>query len=171
MNELWMDIQGYNGDYQISNLGRVKSFKNGGEKILMPVLTEDSKGGYLAVTLCKDGNKKKHMIHRLVADAFVPGYRPGYIVNHIDEDKTNNTWTNLEWTTVRENNIHGTRTQRAVETFINNRNKTIHCLELNMDFDSQRAVADYFGCCRQYVGMCLQGRRKTIKGYHIEYKN
>jgi hypothetical protein len=170
MEELWMDIQGYDGDYQISNLGRVKSFKGGHERILTPTFMGQGCEEYLEVTLCKNGRKKHCLVHRLVAQAFVSGYEEGYVVNHIDEDKTNNVWTNLEWISIRENNIHGDRLRKSVQTNISNRNKIIHCLELDMDFYSQREAAAYFGCCAQYIGMCLQGRRKTVKGYHIEYR-
>lgn len=171
MQELWMDIEGYNGDYQISNFGRVKSLKRKTPKILTPTFTDSNHEEYLEIKLSKNGKTKHHLIHKLVAQAFVDGYVEGYVVNHIDEDKTNNVWTNLEWISVRENNTHGTRTQRASQTRISNKNKIIHCLELNMDFNSQAEVAQYLGCSHQYVGMCLQGRRKTIKGFHIEYKN
>lgn len=170
MEELWMDIQGYEGDYQISNLGRVKSLKGGREKFLTPTFIGKGYEDYLEVTLCKNGRRKHHLVHRLVAQAFVGGYEEGCIVNHIDEDKTNNVWTNLEWISIRENNIYGTRTQRAVQTRINNGNRIIHCLELDMDFYSQKEAAAYFGCSSQYVSFCLKGERKSIKGYHIEYR-
>lgn len=170
MEELWMDIEGYDGDYQISNLGRVKSLKRAREKFLTPTFAGSNNNEYLEVKLCKDGKTKHHLIHRLVACAFVDGYEEGYVVNHIDEDKTNNICTNLEWISIRENNMHGDRRRKVVQTRASNKNKIIYCPELDMDFYTQQDAANYFGCCVQYVGMCLQGRRKTIKGFHIEYR-
>ena len=92
--EQWRDIEGFDGLYQVSNQGRVKSLKYGKEKILKGV---KSCNGYLTVGLCKDGKEVRKYIHRLVAEAFLPNPQNLPQVNHKDEDKTNNCVENLEW--------------------------------------------------------------------------
>lgn len=98
MKEVFKKVRGFN--YEVSNLGRVRSLFT--EKIL-----KDSDGyGYRRVTLTKDGKQYGKFTHRLVAEAFIPRVRGKTQVNHIDEVKTNNQVTNLEWCTQRENNTH-----------------------------------------------------------------
>lgn len=91
--EMWKPISGYEGLYEVSNFGRVKSLKFGKEKILTP----GNYKGYLSVQLCKDGKRKMMRVHRLVAEAFIPNPNKLETVNHKDEDKTNNSANNLEW--------------------------------------------------------------------------
>lgn len=95
-NEIWKDIEGYEGLYQVSNFGRVRSFHCGKIRILNP---KAPASGYKMVALRKNGEDKHISIHRLVALAFVPGYAPTLVVNHKDEDTTNNAADNLEWVT------------------------------------------------------------------------
>lgn len=101
--EEWKPIDGYNGYYLISNHGRVKSLKNE-EKILKP---DTCNKGYLRLTLSIKGVKTKYSIHQLVANYFIDkpnDYNDGqYIINHLDEDKTNNHYKNLQYTTIQEN--------------------------------------------------------------------
>ena len=100
--EIWKDVKNYEGHYQVSNLGRVKSFKLNRERIMKAGF--DTKG-YRQVSLSKDGEQKTRKVHQLVAVAFL-GHTPcGYklVVNHIDIDKLNNNVLNLEIVTVREN--------------------------------------------------------------------
>lgn len=109
MNEVWKDIVGYEGRYQVSNIGRIKSLQewnvNKGkfryrERIMSPT---DNGNGYLIVSL-KNGNKRKnYYVHRLVATAFVSNPRNVNYINHLDYNKTNNVFSNLEWTTQKEN--------------------------------------------------------------------
>lgn len=165
MNEIWMNINGYE-DYQISNYGRVKSLKNGKERMLSPRLRRD---GYLDVNLWENGKQKFYQVHRLVAEYFVPGYQEGYVVNHIDEDKTNNVASNLEWISQRQNTIHGTAIERRVCTYHSNRNKTVYCTELDMTFKTQAEAARYFGVTGPTIYKVLAGIRNTVKGYHLIY--
>lgn len=108
MIEIFKDINGFDGDYQISNLGRVKSLKKPNSIILKPGL---NKPGYKFVILTKHGVQTNHMIHRLVALHFLP-QSDKTVVNHLDENKLNNCVDNLEWCTHKENLHYGTGLQR-----------------------------------------------------------
>lgn len=108
MKEIWKPIEGFDG-YMVSNHGRV----NGKRKMLKP---SGGTTGYLHVTLFKNGERHTKLVHRLVADAFIPNPNNLPVVNHIDENRANNHVENLEWTTQEGNINFGTRTQRMVET-------------------------------------------------------
>lgn len=112
--EYWADIEGYEGIYQVSNLGNVKSFsrvvprKNGKKRVikgreLTPTL---HKKGYYYVRLGAKGNQKHFYIHRLVATAFIPNPHNKPQVNHINGNKADNNVRNLEWMTAQENITH-----------------------------------------------------------------
>lgn len=109
MIETWKDVKGYERLYQISNLGRLKSFHKCIEGRIRKFDQRD--GGYLNVDLYKngDGTKKMSTIHQLVAEHFVEGCEEGLIVNHIDGDKHNCVSSNLEWVTYKENDNHAIR--------------------------------------------------------------
>ena len=119
MKEIWKDIQGYEGLYQVSNFGKVKSFRASTkfgkpeEMLLKPSLINS---GYYVVTLYKQKEKHKFQIHRLVAETFIPNPLCLPCVNHKDEDKLNNSVENLEWCTYQYNNNYGTARIRASET-------------------------------------------------------
>ena len=114
-NEIWLSIEGYEGLYEVSNMGRVKSLRdrygNPREKILSQV---DNGNDYLIVNLWKNGKMKHYLVHRLVATSFIQnpnGYR---CVNHKDENKTNNCVDNLEWCTQKYNCNYGKAQARRV---------------------------------------------------------
>lgn len=119
--ELWRDIQGYEGLYQVSNYGRVRSLErvimrsNGksqpiGKKILRFATDKD---GYLIASLRKGGIKRMKKVHRLVAEAFIPNPQNLPQVNHKDENKSNNNVDNLEWCTASYNINYGTRKEKV----------------------------------------------------------
>lgn len=123
MDEQWKDIAGYEGYYQVSSCGRIKSVERYiqdrfgmkapyriPEKILKP---KRSQKGYLFVHLSVQGRAKPCRIHRLVAEHFIPNPQGLPTVNHKNEDKTDNRVENLEWCTQAYNNEYGTRTQRS----------------------------------------------------------
>lgn len=115
MEEIWKDIKGYEGLYQISNLGNVKALEkqcwNGGawwtmkEKLLKPTKTNY---GYFMISLYKGGKRcrKKFLVHRLVADEFIPNIDSKPYINHLNHIRTDNRLENLEWITQRENCSH-----------------------------------------------------------------
>ena len=101
--EEWRDIVNYEGIYQVSSCGRIRSFQRGKVKLLKPQVTED---GYLYVCPFKNGNTKNFFIHILVAQAFISNHEGEREVNHIDGNKSNNSVENLEWSTPSENKNH-----------------------------------------------------------------
>ena len=109
MEEVWKDVVGYEDKYQISNLGRIRSLKdthgNYKERLLNPT---PNLRGYLGQCVSKDGIKKRITIHRLVAQTFIPNPNNYPEVNHKDEDKNNNSVSNLEWCTRLYNINYGT---------------------------------------------------------------
>lgn len=119
MEEIWIDISGYEGKYQVSNLGRVRSliYKNNAngkiykrEKLLKQFY---DRNGYLRVDL-KMGKRKNAQVHRLVALAFIPNPLEKPQVNHKDKDKENNKVDNLEWVTNQENQLHRYRIPKTI---------------------------------------------------------
>ena len=117
--EEWKDIKGYEGIYQVSNTGRVRSFlkKDG---LVGYRLSDTPKeraliehgNGYIYVTLSKDGRNANHYVHRLVAEAFIGDIPKGCVINHIDYNKSNNCSDNLEITTQKGNVIHSVEKMR-----------------------------------------------------------
>lgn len=109
MKEIWKDIEGYEGLYQISNLGRIKSLKRMMKnRKCEEIIKSPSKSekGYLRIALCKNGKIKYVSVHRLVANAFIPNLQNKPCVNHKDCDTSNNNVNNLEWCTYKENNSY-----------------------------------------------------------------
>lgn len=102
-DEIWADIEGYDGDYQESNYGRTKSFKNGKVKILRPVPTLN---GYLKVVLSKHNQKNTKHIHQLVSQCFIPNPENLPEVNHKFGVKFDNYFENIEWNTHLKNIEH-----------------------------------------------------------------
>ncbi|MBO3062747.1 NUMOD4 domain-containing protein [Mammaliicoccus fleurettii] len=107
MTEVWKDVKGYEGLYKVSNHGKVWSAR---KKILL----KEVKGGreYYRVVLTKNKEKKYFDVHRLVAINFIDNPFKKKCVNHIDENKTNNHYSNLEWVTHKENVNHGTAIEK-----------------------------------------------------------
>lgn len=111
MTEVWKDIENYEGIYEISNHGNVKSVSRKGTCGGLLKLSKD-KNGYLCVGLNKNGKRKTFKVHRLVAMAFVQNTYGLPEVNHKDEDKENNCYSNLEWCDHKYNSTYGTRGER-----------------------------------------------------------
>lgn len=140
--EIWKDINGYDGDYQVSNMGRVKTLKKQigriePEKIMTPTTTYQ---GYSRVVLRKDGKSKIFAVHRLVADAFIPNINGKPIVDHIDGDRTNNQVENLRWCTFKENCLNSTKLRSS------DRYNSISVIDSNGNvFKSFREAGRYWG--------------------------
>ena len=155
--EEWKDIDGYNGDYQVSTTGRIKSYKNANKPRILSLFYRRS--GYLRVTLCKNGKLKTHDIHRLVAKAFLPNPLNLPEVNHKDEDSSNNRVENLEWCTSKYNANYGGRTEKIRKALKGKpkprrrnkmtKNKLLNEVNLNdlgKDFYTVSEAAQILGC-------------------------
>lgn len=126
MTEEWREVKDYEGFYQVSNMGRVRSLtrkvncRNGKTRILLGRILKPGSGKegtwpYYSVNLSKYGITKMRSVHRLVATAFIDNPNNLPFVNHKDEDKLNNRADNLEWLTLRDNTNYGTAIKRAIE--------------------------------------------------------
>lgn len=134
MEEVWKDIEGYEGLYQVSNKGNVKSLKNNKGKYKEKLLKQSKESnGYLKVTLRKKYKKKTYLVHRLVAKAFIENPNKLPCVNHKDECKTNNVVSNLEWCTYKYNSNYGTHIKRVSESQINDPNKSKQVYQYTKD--------------------------------------
>ena len=164
--EIWKDIEGYEGYYQVSNMGNVKSLnynRTGKEGILK--LGKDSKG-YLFVVLCKENTKKPCRIHRLVATAFCENPHGYKEVNHISEDKTDNRAENLEWVSHEYNSNYGTRNKRIAEKL----SKPIYGINkvngLIVEFKSSHEAGRTLGIAQQNINACCKGKYKSAGGFY-----
>ena len=167
MEEIWRDIKDYEGYYQVSNRGIVKSLErmkrnNGGyQKIPEKILkVYDNGKGYLRVQLCKDGKVKNCRINRLVAQAFLPNPNNLPEVNHIDQDKTNNCVENLEWCTTQYNVEYS---QAKAVIGINKISGLI------LEFPSLMEAERQTGISNKHICDCLKGRCKSAGGYYWIY--
>lgn len=158
MKEIWRDCKGYEGKYQVSNLGRIWSVKN--QKYLTPNIHTK---GYLKVTMvAKNGKVKQEYIHRLVALSFIDNPDNLPQVNHKDENKLNNCVDNLEWCTCKENINYGTRTERQAEK----RRVTIECVELGKIFKSITEASKETNIPISCISKACSGLQETAGGKH-----
>lgn len=177
MEEVWKPVIGFEGFYEASNLGRVRSLdrevdsKAGSVriikgKVLKPVM---HRNGYLQIHLCKEGKHKWFSVHRLVYAAFCGTIPSGMQVNHIDECKTNNRLENLNLMTHKENNNFGTRTERAAKA----QSKPVVAFDeagnVVLEFSSTME-AGRNGFHQGALSLCCRGKLKHHRGYRWKYK-
>ena len=175
--EIWRDIKGYEGLYQVSDQGRVKSLErkvrhwSGGERIqkeriLKPKIDRD---GYLQLNLYAGGKRKWLLVHRIVCEAFHKNHDNKPQVNHINENKTDNRACNLEWCTCKENINHGSRTERVAKAL----EKPIGQYKLDGQlikvWPSTAIVERQTGFSRGSIWGVANGRHKQAYGYIWKY--
>ena len=164
MEEIWRPIEGYEGLYEISSYGRVKSLEryrsnNGGIQLLKErIMNPLDYNGYKNVLLWKNGSKKKEYVHRLVAKAFIPNPDNLKEVNHKDENPSNNMVENLEWCNHRYNMNYGTLQQRRRVKMINN-----GCY-LDMDSDEKKRYR------KEYHKKWYQDHKEEQIEYHKKWR-
>ena len=171
--EIWKNIEGFEGLYQVSSEGRVKSLERKvrhgrtvKERILKPYM---DRGGYLLVGLCAGGKKKTLKVHRLVCEAFHDNQDNKSDVNHINENKTDNRACNLEWSTRRENLNHGTRNERSAKAL----SKPICQYTLDekivKTWASLTEVKRQTGFGQSHISQVANGKRKQAYGFIWKY--
>ena len=186
MEEVWKDVVGYEGFYQVSNMGNVRSVTrtvkcaDGSVRTWTgrPIKPDTKKNGYMQVMLRKPGIAKQRLVHRVVAEAFVPNHDGLPCVNHKDEKKKNNQADNLEWCDVLYNNLYGdghiSRANNGRESSIRSCAKPVCQYTLDGEF-----VGEYFSAMEAGrvnsinqggISECCNGKQKTAYGYVWRYK-
>ncbi len=173
MDEIWKDIDGFNGDYQVSTQGRIRSFKRKKIMYLKPQLVN----GYERVHLNCDNKKHYLFVHRIVATAFIPNPKNKPEVNHLDENPRNNNVTNLDWVTSKENKQWGTSLQRRSLSQRKTHNpKAVYQFDKSLNlinvFPSRNEAARSLGFDKGGIGhACHQDYKfTTYKGFIWRYE-
>lgn len=182
--ENWKDIQGYEGFYQVSDCGNVKSLardvynprgtviRHMEEKILVQCIDNH---GYARVNLYLNGKMKSIFVHRLVATAFIENPENKPMINHKDENPLNNCVDNLEWCTASYNANYGTRNARISQIRRSYKlgnapsARAVFCVELNKTFDCAKRVEEELGIWGTSITRICKGKAKTTGGFHWRY--
>ena len=172
MEEIWKDIKGFEGLYQVSNMGRVKSLRR--NIILKSRITRN---GYERVNLSANNIPKLYSVHRLVANAFISNPDNLPQVNHKDENRTNNHVDNLEWCTQEYNQNYGTINIRKSQKQLNDKNKSKVVLQYTLDgtfikeWKSTMDVQRNLGFAHTHISECCRGKQANYAyGYIWKYK-
>ena len=169
--EVWKDISGFEGYYQVSDKGRVRSLdrkvwnanNNTFNSIKGRTLKPGNVNGYKLVVLNKGGKRTSVKVHRLVAEAFIPNPKRLEYVNHKDENKSNNRLGNLEWCTAKYNVYYGenSRTRPVISTNILTGEQTT--------YPSTWEAARLGGFTQTHISSACRGKLKTHKGHYWQY--
>ena len=171
--EIWKDIKGYEGLYQVSNMGRIKSLnyrRTGKEGIMTPSKNND---GYLIICLYKNKKTKTFLVHRLVAKHFLPNNNNLPEVNHIIDDfehRSDNRVENLEWCTREYNNNYGNRTKKHSENikrYKNPKAKKVKCITTNEIFNCMKDAEEKYNVAYQSISSCCKGKLKSAGKHPI----
>ena len=156
--EEWRDIEGYEGLYQVSNLGRIKSVNYRGHKGYEGILRLRPDGkGYGMVALYKNNKVRHFKVHRLVAQTFIPKPNNYPQVNHKDENKANNCVSNLEWCTNEYNHNYGTRNKRVGKSL----SKKTLCITTGEIFNSTKEASKKYGVHNGSLVECCNNKRNS----------
>lgn len=161
--EIWLPIKTY-PDYKVSNWGRLYNKKTNRYLSGRP-----NTNGYWQVRLRNKDGYKDVLIHRLVGEYFVPNLGGYTQIDHINEDKSNNRWSNLRWVTPKENINYGSHNQRAAETYKRNRNYIICQYDLDgnliAEYNNISEAARAVGGRTDSIRWALDGKLKTTYGF------
>lgn len=176
IKEIWKPIPEFN-DYEISNLGRVRSHKFFRGKLEYRILKCGDNGlGYKIVSLSRNSKLTCRSLHRLVAEAFIPNPNCYKVVNHINEDPSDNRAENLEWCTQKYNCNYKSRSKRIKSTCkekygTSSLRKGVKIGQYDYygnlinTFNSMMEAARYIGCNQCSISQCCNGRLHQVKGY------
>lgn len=164
MQEIWKTVKDYEGLYEVSNLGRIKSLPRNGtikeEKILKQY---EDRYGYFYVGL-RNKKQKKNKVHRLVAEAFINNKENLSQINHIDENKKNNRVDNLEWCSPKYNVNYGCRTKKTKKRVICTNQKDEEKI-----FESIKEAGKALNIDDSSITKCCKNKAKTAGGYKWRY--
>lgn len=163
--EIWKDIKGYEGLYQISSYGNVRSLPRQKTKGGLLSKAKNGRNGYYFVNLYANGIGKRYFVHKLVAQAFIPNPKNKPQINHKNGNKLDNYATNLEWVTCKENIEHAYRHQlHKTKQVIQVKDNKIVKVYRNSLFASKKT-----GIIQSSIWYCLNGRQKTAGGFEWCY--
>lgn len=182
MKELWKDVPGYEGLYQVSNLGRIKRLpyqtigRTKGRKkeyirvfrggVLKPYL---GKNGYYVINLYSNGKYLRDYLHRIIAKTFIPNPNNYPCINHKDEVRTNNNVDNLEWCSYSYNNTYGNARDKFAKSYSRNHSRAVEMLSLSgekiREFSSVKEAAIFVGGTYKSIDRAIAKTRKTAYGY------
>ena len=188
--EIWKDIEGYEGLFQISSKGRVRSLDrldSKGRSLKGKIRKQSQDNGYCRIVLCDNGKIERYLVHRLVAQAFIPNPNNYPVVNHKDENPSNNCAENLEWCTLTYNANYGTVNSRRSENHKgslnpmfgkcgkkHHRSKIVYQYDLNgnliKEWDCAMEIKRELGFNNSFVSACANGRCETAYGFIWKYK-
>ena len=170
--EVWKDVKGYEGLYQVSNLGNIKSlerYTSTGNYVEERMLKQRIHSGYYRVNLSRDGTQRTISIHRIVALAFISNPNNYNVINHKDENKENNSIDNLEWCTNLYNLTYGT----AIERRVKEKKKEIAQLDMLGNllryWHGAIDVQNELGYNQGNIIKCAKGKIKYSNGYKWKY--
>lgn len=183
---MWKPVIGYEGLYEVSDTGKIRSVDRYIKTDILHVKSRLIKGktlfqnakrnGYKTVDLCKNGKVKTTLVHRIVADAFLPNPNGLRFVNHIDSNRGNNNVNNLEWVTSSENRMHGIN-----NGFVSFDAKSLRCIEVGIDFERPKIAAEWvkrnyperingkIEVAAQNIRSACKGLKHTAYGFTWEY--
>lgn len=174
MEEIWKDVENYNGIYQISSFGNLKTLRTN------TLIKQEMNKGYFEANLCKNGKVQHVRIHRLVAQAFIPNPLNKPHINHIDGNKSNNNINNLEWCTHKENMVHARKNglfneekmHDVIKAMVNSTKKPVLQLKNNVVIAEFESISDAKRKTKtNHISEVLNGSRKLANGYFWKYKN
>ena len=175
MQEIWKDIKGFEGMYQVSNMGNVKSLNynhTNESKMLIPLKRKD---GYLKVRLYKNKGYGTFFVHRLVAETFIKKVPNKIIINHKDGNKSNNRVNNLEWCTQKENVNHAYKIGRKKLTRYYGRTRIVGQYDLNNNlikiWETLSDIEKELGFDDSAIWCCCNNKTKKSYNFIWKYEN